>query len=325
VNLGFCVLLDRSHVSWEQVRRGIMPYKDLEQRKQYHRDYYREYMKTKGRSYRDASSTKREKQVNDWKEDLLLDYKLRRIQKKYGREGLIAFERDNFSCSICGNPNIIILEMHELVKPFVSASNLRTMCANCHTEITILGGTANITPEHWDSHFMRVASFYGRDANCFSRKIGAVIVKKDEFGVPYIVSCGRNGPPIGYPHCDTRNPNSEPICPRQLMGYKSGDGTQHCPAVHAEANAILFAAREGKAVDGGTVYCSCPTPCRDCTLKIIQSGIKEVVVTDIVEYQQDGIKSIDLFNKCGVVLRKIDEQKISDTAFKLGYGEVNSG
>jgi len=295
-----------------------MPYKDFEKRKQYHRDYYREYMKTKGRMYRDAANKKREDTVKRWKEDLLLDYKLRRIQKMYGREGLIAFERDGFSCSLCGNPDIIVLEMHEIVKPFVSASNLRTLCANCHTKITI-ASESNITQDYWDSHFMRVATYYGRDANCFSRKIGAVIVKYDEYGIPYIVSYGRNGPPLGYPHCDTRNPNNEELCPRRLMGYKSGEGVQYCPAVHAEANAILFAAREGRSTDGGIMYCSCPTPCKDCALKIIQSGIKEVVVTDLVEYQQDGISSMDLFNKCGVKVRILDEQKITNTAFKMNY------
>lgn len=296
-----------------------MPYKDLEIRKEYQRNYFREYMKNRGRIYRDRAEQNRSNNVADWKEDLLLDYKLRRIQKMYGREGLVAFERDNFSCSLCNNPDIRVLEMHELCKPFISASNLMTLCANCHRKITLFEGCKEITQEHWDSHFMRIATYYGRDANCFSRHIGAIIVKYDIFGIPSVISCGRNGPPIGYPHCDTRNPNQEPVCPRKLAGYASGEGVIFCPAVHAEGNAIIFAAREGISTDGCVMYCSCPTPCKECAVKIIQAGIKEVIVTDISEYRKDGIKSSDLFNMAEVKLRVIDEQKISETAFKLKY------
>ena len=95
-----------------------------------------------------------------------------------------------------------------------------------------------------DSHFMRVAEYYGREANCFSRKYGAVLVCKDKYGILTIVSMGKNGPAIGVQHCNTRNPNNENECPRKLMGYNSGEGLDFCPAVHAEANAIIFAARE---------------------------------------------------------------------------------
>lgn len=297
-----------------------MPYKDTEVRKQYHRDYYREYMRTKGRIYVEHSEAARNSKMAEWKEDLMLDYKLRRIQKKYGREGLIAFEKAGYRCILCHESDFRVLEVHEVCKPFISASNLRILCANCHTKITIFEDSEQLSPEHWDSHFMRVAEYYGREANCFSRKLGAIVVKYDEFNIPSIVSLGRNGPPIGYPHCNTRNPNNEDVCPRRLMGFASGEGLEHCPASHAEANAIIFAARDGIAIDGCTLYTNSPIPCRCCTTSIIQSGIKEVVVSDLSDYQSgEGIKSINLFNQSGVKIRQIDEEKISDIAFGRKY------
>jgi len=46
--------------------------------------------------------------------------------------------------------------------------------------------------------------------------------------------------------------------------------------VHAEANAIAFAARYGIAVEGATLYTSV-SPCPDCAKLIINSGIKQVI------------------------------------------------
>ena len=91
-------------------------------------------MKNQGRKYRDIAQKNRAVMQAEWKKDLLLDYKLRRVQVGYGIEGLKAFERDKFSCAICGEWDIRVLQMHELCKPFISASNLLTLCSNCHSK-----------------------------------------------------------------------------------------------------------------------------------------------------------------------------------------------
>jgi deoxycytidylate deaminase len=297
-----------------------MPYKNLEKRKLYHRDYYRDYMSNQGRIYREKSNQKRQEEIGGYKKDLLLEYKFRRIQKKYGIEGLKAFERDMFSCSLCGEWDFRVLEMHELCKPFNTSSNLRTLCSNCHARVTFDNGEQRdmIFPvEYWDSHFMRVAEYYGRNSSCFSQKYGAVIVNRDEFNVPYIVSIGRNGPPIGFPHCNLRNPNQEEICSRRLMGYKSGEGLEFCPAAHAESNAITFAAREGRCTDQSTLYGNFCIPCKNCSIDIIQAGIKEIVIIEDREYQSIGIKSKDLLDGVGIKIRIIDEVKIKENAYKI--------
>ena len=230
-----------------------MPYKDLETRKLYHREYYREYMKHQGSIYRENSEKVRSEKVAEWKRDLVLEYKFRRVQKVYGIEGLRAFERDGFSCAVCGEWDFRVLEMHEFCKPFKTASNLMTVCSNCHAKITFHNGENGkdfLRDETaLDSHFMRVATYYGKYANCFSRKLGAVLVKEDS-GILRVIGLGRNGPAIGVPHCNLRNPNGEEKCPRKLRDYKSGEGLEICPAVHAEANAIIFASN----TEGSTLY-----------------------------------------------------------------------
>jgi dCMP deaminase len=77
-----------------------------------------------------------------------------------------------------------------------------------------------------------------------------------------IITTGYNGAPSGMSHCpDTDEHQTGPSC-------------QH--AVHAEANAIAFAARHGTPTDGATLYTTL-TPCVPCAQLIINAGIVRVV------------------------------------------------
>jgi len=127
------------------------------------------------------------------------------------------------------------------------------------------------TPK-WDEFFMQVAKEVAQNSKCLSRSIGAVIVRDKS-----IVSTGYNGPPRGVPECWNRNPNYERKCPRQLKGFKSGEGLYLCIAGHAERNAIVNAARFGIETKGTTLVCYCGIPCKDCLIEIINAGVIEIV------------------------------------------------
>lgn len=104
--------------------------------------------------------------------------------------------------------------------------------------------------------FIEIAALVATRSTCNRASVGAVVVKDGR-----IVSMGYNGPPSGMPHCD------EGRC----------DLSSHCiRSVHAEANAIYFAARHGIPVEGATIFCT-HSPCRKCSEAIINSGISEVV------------------------------------------------
>jgi dCMP deaminase len=47
-------------------------------------------------------------------------------------------------------------------------------------------------------------------------------------------------------------------------------------AIHAEANAIAYAARHGVSVEGATIY-STLSPCYDCSKLIIAAGLRRIV------------------------------------------------
>lgn len=65
-------------------------------------------------------------------------------------------------------------------------------------------------------------------------------------------------------------------------------------AVHAEANAIAAAAREGISLKGATLYCTA-NPCFECAKLIIQAGIKVVVYSD--DYNTDKKIGLDLLQE----------------------------
>lgn len=144
--------------------------------------------------------------------------------------------------------------------------------------------------EDWDVYFMKVAQQVATRATCLSRKAGAIIVVNK-----MIVSTGYNGAPIGVISCFERRE-----CRKRALGYTSGGGHQECLAAHAEANAILFAAKQGVKIDGGTIY-STAKPCIHCSKLIINSGLK--VVKYGIDYPDP--LSEELFQQAGVELVKI--------------------
>jgi len=162
------------------------------------------------------------------------------------------------------------------------------------------------TANSWDEYFYNICLAAAGNSKCFSRKIGAILVRDKR-----VVSTGYNGPPEGIPRCDERwkidNHLTEQLgrmiqkaetqenidklmaslhghCPRLVMGFKSGEGLDWCIAGHAEENAILSAARLGIATKGTTMYMTCGIPCSKCLVKIINAGIHNLVVTSFNLY-----------------------------------------
>lgn len=165
----------------------------------------------------------------------------------------------------------------------------------------------------WDLHFMREAKLWMERSKCLSRKVGAILVKDN-----HILSAGYNGAPKGVPHCDYRDDSGKytdhfvsNICPRQRMGFKSGDGLEHCVAIHGEINPILQAARLGIPIDGTTLYCFCNVPCIVCSKEIINAGVERVVCLGLEEYQNNGMSSLGLFIRGGVKVDVIELDECS--------------
>ena len=151
----------------------------------------------------------------------------------------------------------------------------------------------------WDQYFNAVCITVASKSPCLSRKIGAILVKDHS-----IVSTGFNGPSRGVPHCGrdrmlsdealgshllstvnrTTRSRIDSECPRRILGYESGTHMELCPAVHAEANAVIDAARKGASTIGTTLYMNCIIPCKNCFSLLINAGIVSIVVDDTKVY-----------------------------------------
>ena len=108
----------------------------------------------------------------------------------------------------------------------------------------------------WDEYFMRIAQEVATRSTCDRKNVGAVIVRDKT-----ILSTGYNGSVRGMPHCDD-------------VGHMMEN--DHCIAtVHAEANAIIQAAKNGVALNGADIYVTA-SPCWNCFKLIANSGIKRI-------------------------------------------------
>jgi len=148
----------------------------------------------------------------------------------------------------------------------------------------------------WDEHFFNICLQVSRNSKCFSRKIGAILVRDKR-----VISTGYNGAPSGIPPCDKRwiidpvfserfsefsSKKNSGKCPRQVIGFKSGEGIEWCPAAHAEENTIVNCARLGISAKGSIMFMSCGIPCSKCMIKIINAGVEEIVVTKLSYYDE---------------------------------------
>ena len=108
----------------------------------------------------------------------------------------------------------------------------------------------------WDEYFMNIAKVVSSRSTCDRKFVGAVIVRDKT-----ILSTGYNGSIRKLEHCSE-------------VGHMMEN--DHCVAtIHAEANAIIQAAKNGVSIDGATIYTSA-SPCWPCFKLIANSGLRRI-------------------------------------------------
>ena len=143
------------------------------------------------------------------------------------------------------------------------------------------------------NYYLDIAQATCSRGTCLRRNFGAIIVSNDQ-----IVSTGYTGAPRGRINCiDTGE------CFREKQNVPKGERYELCRSVHAEANAIIHAARQDMI--GATLYLvgidyktgklvEDANSCAMCKRFIINAGIEKVVVRNTPEkysvyYVQDWI------------------------------------
>jgi dCMP deaminase len=135
----------------------------------------------------------------------------------------------------------------------------------------------------WPHYFMNIAREVATRATCDRKHVGAIIVRDKN-----ILSTGYNGSIRSQPHCDD-------------AGHDMVGG--HCVrTVHAEANSILQAARNGVRIDGADIYTTA-SPCWECFKLIANSGIQRIFYGEF--YREE--KSFQIAKELGIELIKIEQ------------------
>lgn len=156
-----------------------------------------------------------------------------------------------------------------------------------------------------ENYYLDIAETVLERGTCLRRNFGAIIVNNDQ-----IISSGYSGAPRGRKNCiDTG------VCVRESMGVPRGERYELCRSVHAEANAIIHAARSdmlgstlylvGKDASSGE-YVENASSCSMCKRLVINAGIERVVIRN----EKDRYTIVD-----------VDEWILNDESLmgKMGY------
>lgn len=130
----------------------------------------------------------------------------------------------------------------------------------------------------WDTYFLGIAKAVAERADCTRRQVGCVLVDRNH----RIIATGYNGAPPGEPGC-----KSARACPRGRKSHEElptgigrglgvyAEGDEKCIAIHAEDNAVRYAAG-WRELSGATAYVTCE-PCDGCYALLKDVGIGRIV------------------------------------------------
>lgn len=179
---------------------------------------------------------------------------------------------------------------HRGVHQFVGYPNPeKSSCVKCglpedHGVHAVLVEEASprITPRRSrESMFEDIVGIVADRSTCLRGKVGAIIVIDGR-----VASMGYNGSPPGDVHCLDEGCMIDP------------DMGGCIRTIHAEQNAIAWAARAGVKTDGATMYCT-HSPCNECAKLILAAGIQEFIY--FTEYRA-GCEHV--LEHGGVIVRK---------------------
>lgn len=146
-----------------------------------------------------------------------------------------------------------------------------------------------------ENYYLDIAQTVVERGTCLRRNFGAIIVKHDQ-----IIATGYTGAPRGRHNCSDLG-----YCLREKLNIPRGERYELCRSVHAEANAIINAAR--KDMIGSTLYLvgvdartgelvPDANSCSMCKRLIINAGISRLVIRNTKDeftaiYVQDWIEN----------------------------------
>ena len=159
----------------------------------------------------------------------------------------------------------------------------------------------------FDRLMMTTAVLWGRVSSCKRRQVGVVISKEHR-----VLVNGYNGTIAG----SDNNCEESVVCGDCKLARDNGILRGGCTAcndtgktlktlsttLHAEANAIAYAAKDGIALRDTTMYIT-TSPCVECSKLIIQAGITKVIYLDTYK----DTSGLDFLILSGIIVKQLGE------------------
>ncbi len=168
-------------------------------------------------------------------------------------------------CALCGvqaGPNLVVDHDHQsgLVRGLLCDHCNRVLGFWENRRFTVNALKSYLQGERIDrvEMFIAVAQQFARRSTCPRKSVGAVFVRNNR-----IIAHGYNGAPPGMPHCTD-------------VGCEIGPNGGCVRALHAELNALSYAAREGVRTADAEAYLTL-APCLSCAQLMITAGITRVI------------------------------------------------
>lgn len=158
-----------------------------------------------------------------------------------------------------------------------------------------------------DAFFIQMATLVSEQSSCCRVKVGSVLVRDTR-----VISIGYNGTPKAQIHCEDffkklykqkyskKYKNLEAYKKSQTFFDEHGQWSIKYE-LHAEQNAISFAAKHGIRTEDADLYITL-APCVSCAKTIIASGIKRVFYKEPYDRSQDGL---DFLKNNGIKCKQV--------------------
>ena len=148
----------------------------------------------------------------------------------------------------------------------------------------------NIKSINKDRVYLRMAKELSCFSKCVSLRVACLLVRNGR-----ILSTGVNGTPSGWINCSTK--------------FNHGRTPEHSHwsdiyEIHAELNAVIWAARTGIAIDGATAYVT-HSPCVQCTKNLIAAGIQRIVFNELYRRTEDQQILTQFANENGIEITQL--------------------
>ena len=160
--------------------------------------------------------------------------------------------------------------------------------------------------------FTKMAELVAEQSTCCRMHVGAVLVKDNR-----VISIGFNGTASGQEHCEDyfvkvyktnyaqQFATFEDYHASRIFYDEHGKFSNE-NELHAEQNAILFAAKNGISTTGSTLYVTV-SPCIHCAKVIVAAGITRVFFKTLYDRSQDGLIFLE---KNGIECRQLTDKEL---------------